>query len=84
MSGINFVVRAEGENKFRYGSFKRELMAWALKQDTFSKKDFFEALLALKEEHEVQSKMEDKVLCSAWWNEFFNKHKTFVPVEKDS
>lgn len=80
---IQFLVKAEGENKFRFGSFKRELMAWALAQeDGFTKKEFFEALIVLKEENEVQSKMEDKVLCAAWWNEFFNKHKSFVPCDK--
>ncbi len=78
---INFKVVCTGENKFRWGSFKRELMAWALAQDEFTKKEFFEALLKLKEEHEVISKMEDKVLCSAWWNEFFNKHKVFTVKE---
>lgn len=76
---INFTVICEGSNKFRFGSFKRELMSWALDKGEFTKAEFYQALLELKEQHQVTSKMDDKTLQAAWWNEFFNKHNVFTP-----
>lgn len=69
------------QNLYRPTSFKYHLMRWALSKEEFSKQEFFEALLEIKGEKEVQSKMSDEVLVRAWWNEFFTKSQVFKIVE---
>lgn len=74
-------VGEKRENPYRKGSFKHTLMGWALEKGEFTQEEFNAALLHLKAEYEVHSKMKDEVLVRAWWNEFKNKHKTFTAVE---
>ena len=77
----NLKVRCtENSNPYKPGSFKHVLMDWAIEQSEFTKQEFFDALLALKAEYEVTSKMSDEVLVVAWWNEFKNKHKVFEVI----
>ena len=68
-------------NPYRPTSFKFHLMRWAMAQETFTKQEFFDALLAIKTEHEVVSKMNDDTLVRAWWNEFFTKSMIFKLAE---
>ena len=68
-------------NPYRKGSFKHLLMAWALEKGEFTKEEFLAAVLTLKAEHDITSKMKDEVLSKAWWNEFYNKHEVFADVQ---
>lgn len=67
-------------NPYRKGTMKHSLMTWAMEKGEFTKEEFLAAVLVVKEEGEFKSKMSDTVLPKAWWNEFFNKHKTFSQV----
>lgn len=77
------ICNEKRENPYRLGTHKFDLFGWALEQeDGFSKAEF------LKAENEIfasaegrKSKMSDEVRAKAWWNEFANKHKTFVSAE---
>jgi len=71
----------DGINPYRKGTFKHVLFQWSLEQKQFTREEFLKAVIALKEENGVVSKMKDEVLNKAWWNEFKNKHKVFVSVE---
>lgn len=75
------VVSPDNSNPYRKGSFKQILMQWALDRGEFTKSEFLEAVLLLKNEYELTSKMSDEVLPGAWWNEFKNKHEVFAEVE---
>lgn len=63
-----------------YRGFKRILVAWAKEQETFTRDEFFKAVLDLKAEHKVVSVMKDEVLVKAWWSELKNKAKIFIEV----
>ena len=75
------VSTPDGKNPYQLGSFKYRLMAWALERGEFDKVEFLAAVLELKAEHKITSRMADDVLNRAWWNEFYNKHHVFVPNE---
>lgn len=75
---MTFIVSSNNTNPYRQGSFKQVLMKWALEKGEFSREEFLKAVIELKAEHEVVSKMKDEVLSKAWWNEFKNKHKVFT------
>lgn len=78
----NVKVRVNiSSNPYKAGSFKQLLFKWALEQREFSKQEFFDALLTLKAEFDVTSKMADDTLQVAWWNEFKNKHKVFEVIQ---
>ena len=64
-------------NPYRKGTMKSALMDWALEKGEFTKDEFLVAVLEVKADGEFKSKMSDTILPKAWWNEFFNKHKTF-------
>lgn len=61
------------ENPYRATSFKFHIFKWAISRGEFTKTEFREAVLRLKSELEVTSKMKDEVLWKAWLNEFVGK-----------
>jgi len=61
------------ENPYRPTSFKFHIFKWAIGRGEFTKAEFREAVLRLKDELEVTSKMKDEVLWKAWLNEFVGK-----------
>jgi hypothetical protein len=63
-------------NPYREGSLKQLIFQWALERKEFSKSEFKEAVVALKDQYGHKSRMADDVLGNAWWNELVNKHKT--------
>lgn len=77
---LKVVVNVEA-NPYRAGTMKFFLMKWALDKKEFTKAQFLEAVLLIKAEKELTSRMNDEVLPKAWWNEFFNKHKTFTLMQ---
>lgn len=72
---------ASNGNPYRQGSLKYFLMQWALEQGEFTKEQFLKIVPEITIEREFKSKMTPEVQAKAWWNEFFNKHETFVSVE---
>ncbi len=68
----------EGENPYKKGTHKHRLFAWALETGEFTKLEFLTAEKQLFDAHDLTSAMTPDVRSKAWWNEFFNKHHTFV------
>jgi len=73
----------EGENPYKKGTHKWRLFQWALETKAFDKVEFLAAETALFDEHDLTSAMTPDVRSKAWWNEFFNKHHTFVVAPKE-
>lgn len=71
----------EDPNPYKKGSFKRILMDWALTKESFTRDEFLAAHAELRAEHKIESEMTIEVAGKAWWNEFYNKHETFVDVK---
>ena len=67
-------------NPYRPTSFKFHIFKWCLEREEFTKSEFREAVLRMKEELEVTSKMKDEVLWKAWLNEFVGKSKDLEVV----
>lgn len=74
---------ADGENPYKKGSHKWRLFNWALQQEEFTKIEFLAAEKQLFEEHDQVSNMTEDIRSKAWWNEFYNKHHTFVLAETE-
>ena len=75
----------DNENPYKKGTHKWRLFQWALAQEeTFTKVEFLAAEKQLFEEHDQTSCMTEDIRSKAWWNEFYNKHKTFVYDERPS
>ena len=73
----------EGENPYKKGTHKWRLFQWALDHGEFSKEQFLAAEKELFEQNDLTSAMTPDVRSKAWWNEFFNKHHTFVVSAKE-
>lgn len=61
------------QNPYRPTSFKFHIFKACIARGEFTKAEFREMVLRLKEELEVTSKMKDEVLWKAWLNEFVGK-----------
>jgi len=68
-------------NPYRNGSLKYFLMKWALEKGEFTKEEFLAIVPEITQEREFKSKMTPEVQSKAWWNEFYNKHETFVDLQ---
>lgn len=76
------VSTPDGENPYKKGTHKWRLFQWALEQEeSFTKIEFLTAEQQLFEDHEQVSAMTSDIRGKAWWNEFYNKHKTFIYYE---
>ena len=64
-------------NPYKKGTHKWRLFEWALEQGEFTKVEFLEAEKTIFEEHDQVSQMTPDIRSKAWWNEFYNKHKSF-------
>lgn len=73
----------EGENPYTKGTHKWRLFQWALENESFTKVEFLQAEKEIFEAHDLQSAMTPDVRSKAWWNEFLNKHHTFVPAPQE-
>ncbi len=77
---------AEGQS-FREGTTKQLLLEKALEIQEFTKAEFIQFASELFEEKELTSKIQkDKgttAWAKAWFNEFFNKHEIFKPIENE-
>lgn len=70
-------------NPYRLGSAKRVLMEWAMEQkEGFTKDEFLQAAMELREEGKLESVMPPMTMARAWWNEFYSKYGVFIPVEE--
>ena len=67
-------------NPYRPTSFKFHIFKACLAKGEFTRAEFREMVLTLKQELEVTSKMKDEVLWKAWLNEFVGKSKDIEVV----
>ena len=64
-------------NPFGATSFKRVLFDWALKKGEFTKQEFWDAVIELRDEYEVESVQDDDTLPRAWFGEFTKKKSRY-------
>ena len=62
------------DQQFRKGTSKKSIMDWVLKHKEFTKSEFLEAVQEMKQNGEVESKMDPATCARAWWNELYNKY----------
>lgn len=79
------VVMAEGEG-YRVGTTKSALLAMSKEVGTFTKTEWLVKACELYDNGKMaQSAIADKHgsigWAKAWFNEFYNKHKVFQPVQ---
>ena len=78
---------AEGQS-FRAGTTKQLLLEKAIEANEFTKTEFIEFAKELFEEKGLSSKIEQDrgitAWAKAWFNEFFNKHEIFKPIEQSN
>jgi hypothetical protein len=77
----NVTVKVVGTMSPRATSFKAHLWRWCVQKQEFTKQEFLDACLELKEQLGVTSKMKDEVMSKAWYNEFHGKEKVLQVVE---
>ena len=79
------VVMAEGEG-YRVGTTKSKLLAMSKEIGTFTKLEWLEKAAEAFVEGGWESAIEEKHgttgWAKAWFNEFYNKHHIFQPVDE--